>query len=92
MNLISDEIKQFSVIACKYFHVEARKCSEDFFNAFNRKTYITSASYLELIKSFTNLTNLKQTEIMAAKNRYLGGLEKLYHASVSIGEFLSFAV
>lgn len=67
--------------------MEARKCSEECFNAFSRKTYITSASYLELIKSFTLLTNRKQTEVMAAKNRYLGGLEKLYHAAVSIGKF-----
>lgn len=66
--------------------MEARKCSEEFFKAMSRKTYITSASYLELIKSFTLLTNFKQTEIMTAKNRYLGGLEKLYHASVSIGK------
>lgn len=86
-DLLSDEIKMYSAVACKYFHIEARKCSEEFFNALSRKTYITSASYLELIKSFRLLTNLKQTEIMAAKNRYLGGLEKLYHASISIGKF-----
>nr|CAH7749860.1 unnamed protein product [Callosobruchus chinensis] len=83
---LTNEIKNYSVVACKYFHVEARINSERFFNTFNRKTYITSASYLELIKSFSALTNKKQNEIMAAKKRYLGGLEKLYHASVSIGE------
>ncbi|XP_057662092.1 dynein axonemal heavy chain 12 isoform X1 [Diorhabda carinulata] len=83
---LSDEIKGTSVIACKYFHVEARKASMEFYEAVSRRTYITSASYLELIKSFTDLTNRKQDEIMKAKKRYLGGLEKLYHASVSIGE------
>nr|XP_023012338.1 LOW QUALITY PROTEIN: dynein heavy chain 7, axonemal-like [Leptinotarsa decemlineata] len=84
---LSDEIKNFSVIACKYFHVEARKASVEFCNVSGRRTYITSASYLELIRSFTDLTNKKQNEIMAAKKRYLGGLEKLYHASVSIGKY-----
>ncbi|CAH1159888.1 unnamed protein product [Phaedon cochleariae] len=83
---LSVDVKNTSVIACKYFHVEARQSSEEFFNAFSRKTYITSASYLELIRSFTDLTNKKQNEIMLAKKRYMGGLEKLYHASVSIGE------
>ncbi|KAJ8944984.1 hypothetical protein NQ318_010186 [Aromia moschata] len=83
---LSDEIKKFSVVACKYFHIEARKHADEFYRLLNRKMYITSASYLELIKSFTDLTNKKQAEIMAAKKRYIGGLEKLYHASVSIGE------
>ncbi|KAG5865749.1 hypothetical protein JTB14_010830 [Gonioctena quinquepunctata] len=83
---LPDMIKKYSVIACKYFHMEARKSSDEFYNALGRHTYITSASYLELIKSFTDLTNKKQNEIMAAKNRYLGGLDKLYHASISIGE------
>ncbi|KAJ8974696.1 hypothetical protein NQ317_015225 [Molorchus minor] len=83
---LSDEVKEFSVIACKYFHMEARKHSDEFYRQLSRKTYITSASYLGLIKSFTDLTNKKQAEIMTAKKRYLGGLEKLYHAAVSIGE------
>lgn len=86
--VISDEIKHYSVVACKYFHVEARKNSDLFFKTLNRKTYITSASYLELIRSFTDLTNKKQNEVMQAKKRYEGGLEKLYHASVSIGIYV----
>lgn len=66
--------------------MEATKVSEEFFEKTGRKTYITSASYLELIKSFSLLTNRKQNELTTAKNRYLGGLEKLYHASISISE------
>ncbi|KAL1506278.1 hypothetical protein ABEB36_005670 [Hypothenemus hampei] len=83
---LSDEIKEVAVTACQYFHVEATKNASEFHDKTGRQTYITSASYLELIKSFTHLTNKKQNELMASKNRYLGGLEKLYHASVSIGE------
>ncbi|KAF7282405.1 hypothetical protein GWI33_002719 [Rhynchophorus ferrugineus] len=83
---LSEDIKKVAVTVCQYFHVEAIKNSDEFYEKLGRKTYITSASYLELIKSFTELTNRKQNELMAAKNRYLGGLEKLYHASVSIGE------
>ncbi|XP_045466215.1 dynein axonemal heavy chain 7-like isoform X2 [Harmonia axyridis] len=83
---LSPDIQESSIRACKHFHVESRKLSDDFFSQFQRKTYITTASYLELIKSFTSLTNTKQEELMKAKNRYLGGLEKLKHASESIAE------
>lgn len=81
---LPDDVKSLSVNACKYFHVTARISAEKFFEKFNRKMYITSASYLELIRLFTELTNRKQTEIENARNRYLGGLEKLYHASTQI--------
>ncbi|KAK9884326.1 hypothetical protein WA026_005276 [Henosepilachna vigintioctopunctata] len=81
---LSVEIQESSIIACKYFHVESRLLSDLFFKQFQRKTYITTASYLELIKLFTYLTNSKQEELMKAKNRYLGGLEKLKHAAESI--------
>ncbi|KAL3286288.1 hypothetical protein HHI36_000797 [Cryptolaemus montrouzieri] len=81
---LTEEIKEYCVIACQYFHVEASKASAEFFANMGRKTYITSASYLELIKSFTILTNTKQQELLKARNRYIGGLEKLQHAAASI--------
>lgn len=82
----TDEIKNASVIACKYFHVTARKIAQEFYEDTARKTYITSASYLELIKSFTSLTNRKQKELMKAKFRYVNGLDKLLFASQQIAE------
>ncbi|OWR51670.1 putative dynein beta chain ciliary [Danaus plexippus plexippus] len=81
---VSDKIKAAAVIACKQFHVDARKVSIDFFNQFGRKTYITSASYLNLIKSFTILTNRKQRELRAAKLRYTNGLDKLSQAAEAV--------
>ncbi|KAK9875370.1 hypothetical protein WA026_007765 [Henosepilachna vigintioctopunctata] len=81
---LTEEVKNYCVIACQYFHVQASLASAEFFKNLGRKTYITSASYLELIKSFTILTNSKQDELMKARNRYLGGLEKLQHAAASI--------
>ncbi|CAG9861035.1 unnamed protein product [Phyllotreta striolata] len=83
---LDEKVREYCTVACKYFHVEARNASIAFFAEFSRHMYITSASYLELIKSFSDLTDLKQTELMNAKRRYEGGLEKLYHAAVSIGE------
>ncbi|XP_060531522.1 dynein axonemal heavy chain 12 [Cylas formicarius] len=86
---LSEEIKENAVTVCQYFHLQTLKKSEEFYSKTSRKIYITSASYLELIRSFTELTNRKQREIMGAKNRYLAGLDKLNHAAVSIGEMQS---
>ncbi|XP_970084.2 dynein axonemal heavy chain 12 [Tribolium castaneum] len=83
---IPQEVKNQAVIACKYFHVEARLVSDEFYKVSGRKTYITSASYLELIKSFTILTNAKQLEILTTQKRYIGGLKKLLFAAEQIAE------
>nr|CAD7398119.1 unnamed protein product [Timema cristinae] len=58
--------------------------SDKFTAATGRKTYITSAAYLGLIRSFTELTNLKQEELMLAKQRYVGGLDRLLSASEDV--------
>lgn len=81
---VPDKVKQAAVIACKQFHVDARVISAEFYNNFGRKTYITSASYLDLIKSFTTLTNRKQRELRAAKMRYTNGLDKLNQAAEAV--------
>lgn len=81
---VPDKVKQAAVIACKQFHVDARTVSLDFYNNFGRRTYITSASYLDLIKSFTALTNKKQRELKTAKLRYMNGLDKLGQAADAV--------
>jgi dynein heavy chain len=62
----------------------SRRVSDAFFTKEGRQTYITSAAYLELIRSFTDLTNAKQEEIMRAKERYVGGLDKLLFAAEQV--------
>ncbi|CAB3257079.1 unnamed protein product [Arctia plantaginis] len=81
---VPDKVKACAVVICKQFHVDARIVSLDFFNNYGRKTYITSASYLDLIKSFTTLTNKKQRELRAAKLRYTNGLDKLGQAAEAV--------
>ncbi|XP_013187525.2 dynein axonemal heavy chain 12 [Amyelois transitella] len=81
---VPDSVKASAVIACKQFHVDARIVSASFFSQYGRKTYITSASYLNLIKSFTTLTNKKQRELRAAKLRYTNGLDKLGQAADAV--------
>ncbi|XP_049877168.1 dynein axonemal heavy chain 12 [Pectinophora gossypiella] len=81
---VPDKVKSAAVIACKQFHVDSRRISDDFYSQFGRKTYITSASYLDLIKSFTTLTNRKQRELKAARLRYTNGLDKLNMAAEAV--------
>lgn len=81
---VPDKIKAAAVIACKQFHVDSRVVSSDFYVNYGRKTYITSASYLDLIKSFTALTNRKQRELRGAKLRYTNGLDKLMQAAEAV--------
>nr|CAD7589258.1 unnamed protein product [Timema genevievae] len=81
---VPEEVKSAAVVACKYFHVTSRDVSDKFYAATGRKTYITSAAYLGLIRSFTELTNLKQEELMLAKQRYVGGLDRLLSASEDV--------
>ncbi|KAF2899450.1 hypothetical protein ILUMI_06724 [Ignelater luminosus] len=83
---LSSEVKDSAIIACKYFHVSSRKVSVDFFTETGRKSYITSASYLELIRSYTVLTNTRQEELKKAKSRYVVGLDKLEFAAIQIAE------
>lgn len=45
--------------------------------------------YLELIRSYTYLMHVKQEEFLAAKVRYLGGLDKLMFAAEQVRHFVS---
>ncbi|XP_021930622.1 dynein heavy chain 12, axonemal isoform X3 [Zootermopsis nevadensis] len=81
---VSDDVKKAAVIACRYLHVSMRSVSDTFFMQEGRKTYITSAAYIDLIRSYTELTNAKQDEIMDAKLRYVGGVDRLLFAAEQV--------
>ncbi|GBP22696.1 Dynein heavy chain 7, axonemal [Eumeta japonica] len=81
---VPETVKLAAVVACKQFHVDSRIVSNEFYKQYGRKTYITSASYLDLIRSFTTLTNKKQRELKAAKLRYTNGLDKLDQAASAV--------
>ncbi|XP_049547176.1 dynein axonemal heavy chain 12 [Anopheles darlingi] len=83
---VSTEVKRSIVVLCQQFHVIARDIAAEFTADTGRITYITSASYLELIRSFRNLTQRHQGEIMGNKLRYLGGLEKLGAAADAVSK------
>ena len=49
-----------------------------------RHNYVTPTSYLELILTFKSLLREKRSEIVALKNRYVTGLEKLAFAASQV--------
>jgi dynein heavy chain len=67
----------------------SRHVAETFIRQEGIKTHVTSAAYLELVRSYACLMRVKQEEIMAAKLRYLGGLNKLMFAAEQVRHFVS---
>jgi hypothetical protein len=65
----------------------SRHISETFLRREGRRTYITSAAYLELVRSYGCLMGAKQEEIMDAKLKYLDGLNKLIFAAEQVRYF-----
>ncbi|XP_031567893.1 dynein heavy chain 3, axonemal-like [Actinia tenebrosa] len=78
------EVRKECVFMCKYFHESVRKLSESYYSTLRRRNYVTPTSYLELIMTFKTLLHIKREEIMALKNRYLTGLEKLEFAASQV--------
>lgn len=78
------DVKRSVVRICKEIHVEAIHMREQFLTNTGRIIYITSASYLELVKSYTKLIKEKQEETRAGKMRYMIGLEKLQDATEAV--------
>jgi len=83
---LPQDVRSTCVEACKYFHFTAKADADKFYVATGRRTYITSAAFLELIKSFAALILKKQEEIMSSKMRYIVGLEKLEFAASQVGQ------
>lgn len=81
---VDDKIKKSIVKGCQVFHTQALSIKDDFYRNTGRTIYVTSASYLELIKSFTKVMDLKQKEVMDNKMRYIVGLQKLDMAAEAV--------
>lgn len=60
---LSEEIKVESMTACKYFHEYAMGLSTRFYELTGRQTYITTTMFLDLLRTFTELTTQKQREL-----------------------------
>ncbi|KAL0118214.1 hypothetical protein PUN28_009103 [Cardiocondyla obscurior] len=74
---LTDHERSVGIDMCQFFHVSIQKLSDEFLVRLNRRSYVTPTSYLEMIKTFQSLLNQKREEVLLAKTRYEGGLEKL---------------
>ncbi|KAM9311612.1 dynein axonemal heavy chain 3-like [Gastrophryne carolinensis] len=81
---MSQKIRNEAVFMCPHFHQSVVALSERYFQTLQRQIYITSTSYLELIKTFKHLLEHKRLELLTSKNRYMVGLKKLDFASAQI--------
>ncbi|XP_054281409.1 dynein axonemal heavy chain 7-like [Macrosteles quadrilineatus] len=81
---IEETILGSAVKLSKYIHVTARETSEKFYSVTGRKCYVTSASYLMMVKKYRHLITQKQEEIVHSKAQFITGLEKLEFASKQV--------
>ena len=81
---IKDTEKDACVDIVKYFHTSTQKLSEKFYSKLQRYNYVTPTSYLQAISGFKMLITQKQNEIMAAKKRYVKGLDQLAFAEQQV--------
>lgn len=74
------------VNAMVYFNDTMVAACERLFKEFARPTYITSASFLEMLNLFKELYQRKHFEITLKRERYTTGLEKLDSAAAQVGD------
>lgn len=60
---LAENVKDESVVACKFFHGCAKDVSARFYELTGKKTYVTTASFLDLMRMFADLTTEKRREI-----------------------------
>ncbi|KAJ1537226.1 Dynein heavy chain 7, axonemal [Nowakowskiella sp. JEL0078] len=81
-----DSVRKDAVFMCKHFHESTRIQSQKFISALRRYNYVTPTSYLELIRTFKNLFNMKRAGLLKLKFRYVNGLEKLAFAQDAVSK------
>lgn len=81
---LPDDLMPSIIAACKHFHATARDEIDLYRSASNNIVYVSSASYLELIRCFAQLFVEKRNEISSAKSRYESGLNTLLQAAKAV--------
>ncbi|XP_012233843.2 dynein axonemal heavy chain 7-like [Linepithema humile] len=81
---VREELKARAARVCVRFHSDAKEMSLRYGEVFDRTIHVTSSAFLHMLKLYTRLTSEKQKEIVATRNRYLAGLEKLELAAEQV--------
>lgn len=81
---LPDELRMSLLSTCRYFHSSAHEANTRYCRETGSRTYVTSASYLELNRCFVKLLAEKKGEIMASKSKYVSGLDTLQKAAEAV--------
>lgn len=81
---VREEMKAQAAKACVRFHGDAKRTSSRYRETFGRTIHVTSSAFLHMLKLYARLTSQKQEEIIATRNRYVAGLEKLELAAKQV--------
>lgn len=81
---LPDNLREPILATCRYFHASAHEANTKYCRETGSCTYVTSASYLELVRCFVKLLDEKKCEIMASKSKFMSGLDTLQKAAEAI--------
>jgi len=81
---VREEIKADAARICVQFHNSAKEMSLKYHEMFGRTIHVTSSAFLHMLKLYKQLTSKKQEKIIATRNRYIAGLEKLELAAEQV--------
>lgn len=83
---LEEKVKATVVDVCCDMQRRVNSLSQEYRQALGRYNYVTPTSYLELIKTFTNLFESTRSHIASHKDRYDTGLRKLAETSAKVVE------
>ena len=81
---VSASIMPGSLRTFRIMHESVESSAKQFLLEQGRHTYVTPASYLELISTFKRLLTSKRAEVGLLISRFQGGLDKLNEAAVQV--------
>lgn len=72
--------------ASMFIHESVKDASEKFFNELRRRNYTTPTSYLDLIKTYTEILGKQRVIVPAKMSRYQNGTTRLAETNVMVDE------
>jgi dynein heavy chain len=70
----------------KEIHQTVEVQSDEFYERFRRKNYVTPTSYLELLSTYTKLLVQKRKQVGSLRERLSNGVDKITSTKIQVGE------
>nr|XP_031831701.1 dynein heavy chain 3, axonemal-like [Nomia melanderi] len=81
---VQENIKENVITACIKLYNSAQEVSNEYFKETSKTVHITLSAFLHMLKLYFHLILEKQKNIIATRNKYLTGLEKLELAAQQV--------